>query len=290
MATYSFSEPTNREDLSDVITNISPTETPLTSAFGKTKAKSTKHEWVEDDLADARKNAHAEGEDVTAEEVGARKRLYNYTQIMQRSFKVTETQQAVDTAGVSNEYAYQQYKAMKALAKDLEYALVNNAEAKINGAKGDIPEMGGVQAFVKTNIVKPKALDGDAIADALEAAWKAGGEPGKVYCSGKNKRLLSKMTTSNTKTVAAKEKTLTEAVDVYDSDFGRVEIVASRFMPDDKLFVLDPSLFKIAWLRNFKKNELPKMGDSKAGYIIGEMTLEARAEKGNAIIDLGKGE
>ena len=288
MATYSFSEPTNREDLTDVVTNISPVETPLTSAFGKTKCKSTKHEWVEDDLADARKNAHAEGEDVTAEECAARKRLYNYTQIMQRSFRVTETQQAVDTAGVANEYAYQQYKTMKALAKDLEYALVNNTVAKVNDAKGAVPEMGGVQAYVKTNIVKPNKLDGDAIADALEMAWKAGGEPGKVYCSGKNKRLLSKMTTSNTKTVAAKEKTLTEAVDVYDSDFGRVEIVASRFMPDDKLFVLDPSLFKIAWLRNFKKNELPKTGDSKAGYIIGEMTLEAKAEKGNAIIDLAK--
>jgi len=288
MATYSYDEKTNREDLTDIVTNISPTETPLVSMFGKTKANATYHEFVEDELKPAKANAHVEGEDITAHEVPSRVRKGNYTQIIEEDYKVTETQQAVNTAGVKDEYAYNAYKAMKQFSKDLEYALVNNTEAKA-GSKTEARQMAGVPGIVKTNILTAASITGKVIGDALQAAWEQGGEPTKLVVSGANKRAVSAMTTSNTKTVAAKDKTLTEAVDVYDTDFGRIEIVASRFMPSDTAFVLDPSYFKVAWLRNVHKADLPKLGDSKAGYIIGECTLEGKAEKASAIIKIGAG-
>ena len=92
------------------------------------------------------------------------------------------------------------------------------------------------------------------------------------------------MVTSNTKNVDAKKKEIVESIDVFDSDFGRIEIVASRFMPDTAVYLLDPQYLKLATLRPFKAQDLPKTGDSKAGYVLGELTLECRGEKGQAII------
>ena len=82
----------------------------------------------------------------------------------------------------------------------------------------------------------------------------------------------------------ATKKKVVEAIDVIDTDFGRIEIVASRFMPDTSVFVLDPQYISIAWLRPFNKKDLPDDSDGKAGMITGEMTLELRGEKGQAII------
>ena len=126
-----------------------------------------------------------------------------------------------------------------------------------------------------------------AISDALQKAWEAGGSPDKLIVSGNNKRAVSALTTSNTKNIEAAKKKVVEAIDVIDTDFGRIEIVASRFMPDTQCFVLDPSYLAVAWLRPFKKKDLPDDSDGKAGIITGEMTLELRGEKGQAIITIG---
>lgn len=287
MATYTYDEKTNREDLTDVIVNLSPTDTPITSMIGKTKAQGTYHEFPTDELAEAGDNAQIEGADYTGAEVAGREREGNYTQIMSKTFKVTGTQQVVDKAGVSDEYAYQQLKKMKEIGKDLEYAITKNLAAAA-GDKKTARKMAGLPGLIKTNVLDNKgtarAITGALISDALQKAWEKGGTPNKLVCSGSIKRAISAMTTSNTKNVNAKEKTLTEAVDVFDTDFGRVEMVASRFMGDDSVYILDPELIKVAWLRPFQKMDLPKTGDSKAGMILGEMTLEVKGEKGNAII------
>ena len=74
---------------------------------------------------------------------------------------------------------------------------------------------------------------------------------------------------------------------MIDTDFGRVEVVASRFMADANVFVLDPQYIAVAWLRPFTKKDLPDDSDGKAGMITGEMTLELRGEKGQAVITVG---
>ena len=84
MARYTYDEPTNREDLTDVITNISPSDTPITTMIGKTKAKATYHEIPEDELAAAAVNAHIEGEKDVATDAPARTRKGNHSQIMKR--------------------------------------------------------------------------------------------------------------------------------------------------------------------------------------------------------------
>lgn len=287
MAQYSYDEPTNREDLTDVITNISPKETPITTMIGKTKAKATYHEFPEDELADAAENAHVEGEKDTAAAAPARTRKGNHTQIMKRGYSVTNTQQAVDKAGVSDEYAYQMLKAMKELGKDLELAITTQT-TDTAGSKTEARKFAGIPGLVTTNKIAAGAnITMKAISDALQKAWEAGGSPDKLIVSGNNKRAVSALTTSNTKNIEAAKKKVVEAIDVIDTDFGRIEIVASRFMPDTQCFVLDPSYLAVAWLRPFKKKDLPDDSDGKAGIITGEMTLELRGEKGQAIITIG---
>lgn len=287
MAKFTYDETTNRDDLTDVITNISPTQTPIVTMIGTAKAKATYHEFPEDVLADAAVNAYVEASADTTVAAPARTRKGNYTQIMKRGYEVSETQQAVDTAGVDDEYGYNMLKAMKVIAKDLEMAVTTQGAA-VAGTTTTARKMAGIPGLVTTNVLAnggtARVITRDLITTALQDAWNNGGEPNKLIVSGGNKVNISKLTTSNTKNIDAKKKEIVEAVDVIDTDFGRIEIVASRFMPDTSILVLDPQYLAIAWLRRFKKTDLPSTDDALKGVIKGEMTLELRGEAGQAMI------
>ena len=287
MAKFTYNEPTNREDLTDVITNISPLQTPIVSMIGSTKAKATRHEFPEDVLSDAAANAYVEGAADTTVAAPARTRKGNYTQIMKRGYEVTETQQAVDAAGVDDEYGYNMLKAMKEIAKDLEFAVTTQGAAAA-GTTTTARTMAGIPGLITTNVLAnggtARVITKALITSALQTAWTKGGEPDKLIVSGGNKVNISALTTSNTKNIDAKKKEMIEAIDVIDTDFGRVEIVASRFMADTSIFVLDPQYLAIAWLRRFKKKDLPATDDCQRGIIKGEMTLELKGEAGQAII------
>ena len=99
----------NREDLTDVIYRISPTDTPFLSGIDKETASATYHEWQTQALATASSsNAQIEGDAATADAATATVRLGNYTQIARKIPRVTGTQQAVDHAGRGSEMAYQE--------------------------------------------------------------------------------------------------------------------------------------------------------------------------------------
>lgn len=287
MAKFTYDEPTNRDDLTDVITNISPTQTPVVTAAGTSKAKATYHEFPEDALSDAAANAYVEGSPDTTVAAAARTRKGNYTQIMKRGYEVTETQESVDTAGVDDEYGYNMLKAMKEVGRDLELAVETQAAANA-GSKTVARTMAGIPGLIVTNVLTnggtTRVITRPIITAALQAAWNKGGEPKNLLVSGGNKVNISALTTSNTKNIDAAKKTMIEAIDVIDTDFGRVEVTASRFKTDDSIFVLDYQYINIAWLRRFKKKDLPATSDSQSGVVKGEMTLEFRGEAGQAII------
>jgi len=288
MATLlTYSAVGNREDLSDIITNISPTDTPLYSMFGRTSAKATYHEWIEDELEQPGANAAVEGADFTIGTPTTRVRKGNYTQIFTKGYGVSGTQEVVLKAGIKSEIAYQMQKAMKSIALDVEYAIINNLAA-VAGDSVTARQMGGIQAFVSTNVLDNggtlRALTEDLLNDGIQAAWQAGGKPDVVVCSGKQKRVISGFTAGVTKFLDAEDKRLVRSVDVYESDFGVVEIVPNRLMPDDRIFILEKGRWKIAYLRPFKQEEVAKVGDRIERVVVGELTLEARAEKANAIV------
>ena len=291
MALLTYNAVGNREDLSDIITNIAPTETPLYSMFGKTKAKATYHEWIEDDLNPPGANAQVEGAAYTINTPTTRVRKGNYTQIFAKGYGVSGTQEAVLKAGIKSEIAYQMTKAAKEIARDVEYAIINNTSA-VAGNSTTARQMGGIQAFVSTNVLAnggtPRPLTETLLNDALQQAWESGGSPDCVVVNGTNKRTISGFTAGATKEIYAKDKRLVASVDVYESDFGIVRVIANRWMPADKVFVLEKGRFKTAYLRPFKQEEVAKTGDKIEKVIVGELTLECRAEKANAIIaDIG---
>lgn len=279
----------NKEDMTDLVLNISPSDTPITSAIGKGKpATGTVHSWLEDTLPTPTDNAAVEGAEFTVSDPDPRVELMNYTQIFRRGYKVTGSQEAADKYGVKSEIAYQMSKAMKALALDIEKAIIENASAVQGDATSTPRKMGGVPYFITTNVLDnsgtPRDLTEDLLNDAIQAAWNAGGNPDVVVVSGKTKRAISNWTTNVDRTFPVDKTKLTRKIDVYESDFGLVKIVADRWMPNEKAFVLDTQYWKLNTFRPVKKYVLPKTGDSEKQVLLGELTLSGMAEKASAII------
>lgn len=277
----------NREDLSDVITNISPVDTPMFSRFGKVKARATNHEWLTDSLANAAANARIEGADYSFTKPAARTRLGNYTQIFWTPVEVSDTQRAVDVAGIEDEFAYQMTKKLKEHARDIEYALVNGTGN--SGASGTARELKGVLAWITTNVETGSGIGSEPLTstmfdNALQKAWEQGGMPDTCFANGFQKRRISSFTAGNTRNINADAKEVIVGVDVYDSDFGRIKVVPDRFMPADQVVVLQTDLWKVAVLRPTKKVDVAKIGSSTRAVVESELTLEARNEKGSVKI------
>src|SRR6187549_2894355 len=116
-----------REDLSDIIYDVSPTETPYLSSMPKGKATSTKHEWLTRSLAAASgSNAVIEGDDATTDAANANVRVFNYTQIADKVARVSGTQEAVTNAGIPGMMARELADKMKELKRDVETSLLQN--------------------------------------------------------------------------------------------------------------------------------------------------------------------
>ena len=295
MAKNTYTAVGNKEDISDIITNISPKDTPFMGMCGKSKATATYHEWLEDLLRAAADNKKVEGFEYLVDDPTPRNRLGNYTQIMSVGYVVTATQEAVLKHGLTSEIGYQMAKAMKEMALDQERALVS-AAAKNAGSASAPRVMGGAASWIATNVVAltgPKGvmpeLTEDAMNEALQDCWEVGGTPTKVFLSGDLKREVSSWSGDGDKYLDQNSKKLVNTISVYESDFGIISFVPHRLMGNDTVLVIDPTYWKIAYLRQMRTRDLPRTGDNLKKVIVGEFTLEARAEAANAKITLAAG-
>jgi hypothetical protein len=290
-----------REDLSDVIYSISPTDTPIMSSIGKSKATNTLHEWQTDSLAAATtNNALIEGDDATAASLSPTVRLNNLTQIVGKTVQVSGTLEAVDKAGRKSEKAYQLAKASSEIKRDIETILTAN-QAKSNGtATSAARKMGSLLSWITTNVSKgsagtnPTGDGSDVRSDTttrtfLESMLKEVAQ--EIFTEGGTPKMLVvppglKATVSGFTGVAeqryvtgAEPTTIVAAAGAYLSDFGLISIVPDRFMRTTDALMLDPEYAAIAYLRPFQTNDLAKTGDSEKTQILAELTLEMRNEK-----------
>ena len=295
-----------REDLSDVIYSIAPTDTPFLSSAAKTKATAVLHEWQTDALAAAvTNNAVIEGDEATLDASVATTRLSNSSQIMDKTVVITGTQESVDKAGRASEIAYQIAKKAKELKRDMESTLTSN-NAEVTGGSGTARQLGGLGSWVITN--DDMASDGASGAGAGNAAhtngtqraftesqlksviksvWNAGGDPSMIMVGPFNKQKLSGFTGNSTRFDAGADATLYTSVDVYASDFGQLQVVPNRFSRDREAYVLDMDYWGVAFLRDFSMHELAKTGDSEKRQLLVEATLESRNEGASgSIMDL----
>ncbi len=296
----------NREDLSDIIFNVSPTETPFVSAIGKTKATNLNHEWQVDSLAAAAANANIYGDDVSGDALTATTRRGNRVQLLDKAVTVSDEQIAANPAGRKNELSYQMAKAMKEIKRDLEFNLVGVNNAKVTGTNAVAAEMGSVQAYIFTNDslgatgASPtgdgtdartdgtqRAFTEDLFKDVLELVWTEGGDPKLAIMGSFNKRVASGFTGSATRQVDANSKKLYAAVDVYVSDFGETKLVADRFSRSRDVLIIDPEYWKLATYDGLKQKELAKTGHAEKRMLSWYVTLEACNEKSSGgVFDL----
>ena len=291
-----------REDLSDVIYNISPTDTPFLSSAAKTKATAVLHEWQTDSLAAAVTNNQViEGDEATLDAITATTRLSNSCQIMDKTIVITGTQEAVDKAGRASEIAYQIAKKAKELKRDLEASLTSN-NAEVTGSATAARVAGGLRSWVATNDVMgtsgtsggagntaagngtQRAFTESLLKSVIKSVWNAGGNPTMIMVGPFNKQKLSGFTGNSTRFDAGADATLYTSVDVYASDFGQLQVVPNRFSRDREAWVLDMDYWGVAFLRDFTMHELSKTGDSEKRQLLLEATLESRNEAASGCV------
>lgn len=288
----------NREDLTDVIYRISPTQTPVLNMAAKSKATNTLHEWQTQDLASAvTNNAQVEGDNASAKSVTPTVRLQNRTQISTKTVVVSGTQRAMNPAGRNDELAYQLSLASLELKRDMESSATQldvsaTAPRQSRGLRGwlvdNVNNNGGTLASYTSNTGYStgtlRSFAESQVKDVLQKIYTAGGEPDTIMLPPALKQTFSGFTGNATRFDKSEDAKLYASVDVYVSDFGELQAVPNRFMATRDVFLLQSDKLAIAYLRPFQTIELAKTGDADQRELVVEWAMECRAPKAHGAI------
>lgn len=293
-----------REDLTDVIYDISPTDTPIMSTIGKTKATSVTHEWQTDSLAAATTaNALVEGASASEGTITPTTRLANLTQIVGKTVMVSGTLLASDLAGRKSEMAYQLAKASAEMKRDIETIITANQGQTAGSSGSTARKMGSLLSYIKTNTSKngtsvtgvdpttlgvstrtdgtTRAFTETILKDVIAKVFASGGTPSALFVSPAQKQVVSAFTglaAQRYQVPTSGQATILAGADLYQSDFGVLQIVPNRFMRTRDALILDPEYAALAYLRPFQTNDIAKVGDAEKKQILAELTLEVRNE------------
>ena len=311
MATYqTYTAIGQREDLIDTIYNIAPTDTPFMNSIGRTNATARYHEWQTDTLAAAvTTNAAIEGADASSATLTPTVRMGNRTQISQKTIAISGTLETVNKAGRRSEKAYQLAKASSELKRDMEATLLSNNEAADGNGSSTARTLGGLQAWLNSNYSggsggaagdggttarttgTDRAFTQDMITSVMQSCFTNGGSPTMLFVTPAQKVVASTFTGIATRyrdVPASQQAQIINAADVFVSDFGIIQIVPDRFIPnadsDDCAFLVDTEMASVAYLRPFQTNELAKTGDSEQTQLLVEYTLQVNNEAAHGII------
>jgi len=309
----------NREDLHNLIVMTDPEETPFYSMLPERSVKAVKHEWLTDTLeAPTLDNAHVEGAEYDYDPTQAASRVANFTQIMHKTFRITETQEVVDKAGRKSEVAYQKIKKGVELRRDAELTLLSN-NASVAGSDSVARKMGGLRAWLSTGDsvggggasggynsstgVVNAATNGSQRAftkalfdDVIETVYKNGGKPKILMVSPYVKRVFSSIigdnntTTLRTDAPRTRQATIVAAADIYQSDFGAIDVVPNVQMAQlagvaRNAYLIDPTKAHLGVLRKITEDkDVAKTGDAKPCVLKGELTLVVDNEKAHGVI------
>lgn len=294
-----------REDLSNVIYNISPEETPFISNIGRESVKNTYFEWQTDSLAAASaSNAALEGDDISSfAAVNPTSRIGNYTQISTKNVVISGTLEALDKAGRRSELTYQLAKLGSELKRDMESALLAN-QSPVAGNTTTARRTAGLPAFIKTNTSfgtngvdttgiaartdgTQRAFTETLLKNVIAQVWESGGTPKMLMVGSFNKQVASGFEGIATRfrdVPAGQQAQIVGAADVYVSDFGTVNIVPNRFQRARDAFIVDPQYASMAVLRPIQQMELAKTGDAEKRLMLVEYGLKVNNEGAHGIV------
>ena len=295
-----YSATSDREQLSDVIYNISPQATPFMSAIGKNSIKNVVFDWQTETLPTASGAGQLEGFELSRAASTATSRVSNVAQISSRDATVTGSQQASDPAGKKSEMAHQLAIMAKALKRDMETALCQKG-AKTTGNATTARVTGGFESWITSNVSRgsngagngggaaptdgtQRALTETLLKAVLQSCFTNGGEPSMAICGPVNKQKISGFTGRSTARQMVDANTVEASVSIYASDFGELKIVPSNFSRERSLLLVDPDYAKVSYLRDFKTVDISTIGDAQTKMILCEYGLEMSNEAAHGIV------
>ncbi|QQE13586.1 DUF5309 family protein [Planctomycetota bacterium] len=232
-----------------------------------------------------------EGENAPKAIFTNRKRCMNYTQIFTSAIEVSGSMLATKQVGVADELDYQKQERLRELLRDLENSVINGMSPSLNqqGSHTTRRTMRGLIPSITSNITDASSseLTEEALNEALRSIWEqSAGHVDTIVVNGYQKRKINNIISGN-RSYSATDNKYSDLVDIYESDFGVCRVVLSRWVPRDKILLLDSSRVSVVPLngRSFHYKPLASAGDSESGQLIGEYTLEFRNENAHGLIE-----
>ena len=290
MATYTtYDEVGVKEDIADIITNISPTKTPFQMVLKSEKVHQPHHQWQEDALDAAADNTNVEGADAPAASQTATTLRGNYTQILVKTVKVSGTADVTQAYGRAKESAYQMSKKMQEIKRDLEKALVgfdraatagNSSTARIMQSAPNMIDAGNVVTNVSTALTEANVLT------VLQDLYNAGGEADTLMIKPADSTIVADFAkaTGRQRELNDKQYTVTNVVRVYESPYDTVKVVMNRFQLTTVALLFSAQYWRLLVLRNWFRETLAKTGDSLNMMIVGEFSVAHKNFKASGAV------
>ncbi|MDB2510107.1 DUF5309 domain-containing protein [Pseudomonadales bacterium] len=295
-----YSATSDREDLSNIIYNISPMQTPFMSSIGKRSIKNVVFDWQTEVLATPVSTGELEGFELSRSASVATTRVSNVAMISKRDATVSGSQESSDPAGKRSEMAHQLAIMSKALKRDMEEALCQNG-AKTTGDATTARVTGGFESWITSNDSRGaggastgggaaptdgtlRDLTEDLLKDVLQLSFGNGGEPSLAICGPHNKQVISGFTGRTQARQMIDANTVEASVSIYSSDFGELKIVPSNRSREESLLLVDPEYAKVSYLRDFKTVDIATIGDAMTKMIVVEYGLEVSNEAAHGIV------
>jgi len=276
MATYtSYDQVGLKEDVSDIITDITPTDTPMVSMLKTQKVHNRVYQYQTDSLSAAASNAQIEGADPTMATLTATTMISGNTQILTKAFQISQTSDAVSTYGRAKETAYQLGRALKEIKRDLEFAYVGASNAAVAGNAGGSPaarEMASADQLIDaatTEAGGTAALTEAMLLSVGQKVFNEGGDASVFMIKPADAQIVAGFTgaSGRYRNFNDAQKTLTNVIDLYVSPYGEYKVVLNRHQMTTHAFLLDPSMWRSAVLRPFSRTLLAKTGDSEKHFV-----------------------
>lgn len=298
----------NREDLSNAIYNIDPFDTPIMSMARRRNIKNRTFDWQTEFLPDVdENNAQIEGFELARTAGKPTIRLSNTTQISKRDATVSGSQEASDAAGKGSEMAHQMAMQSKVLKSDMEKIMSGRqakvvgedstptarkteaiahwiaravdkasvAGAAVVGVTSGLPAV-STDAFTAVAGGSQVAMTEVLVGNAMQQAYNNGASPTILIVPPSIKRTISTFNGRDTTQVMVGKTEVVATVDIIATDFGRIKVMPSRWIPTDTSLLLDPQYLAVGFFRNFRQYPLAKIGDAETRMILAEWGVEMR--------------
>lgn len=293
----------NAENVTEIVMNIDPVETPLLTMAKKTTAEATYTQWpIESLSAVDTNNANIEGDDASIDASSTPTLVGNWCQLMDKTASVTTTQEAIKRYGVKNEMAKQLAKKSKELKRDMETTMFLN-QARVVGAAGTAQKMRSLPSWLTSNVSRgASGANGSATTAATDGTQRNFSEallkglivttitnadelPGVLFAGPANRANVSSQLSGNsTRFYELKDGQLNASVSVYRSDYGPLKIVMDRFQRERDMFLINPDYIAVRTLEPMQTQDLATTGLTKKKQIWTNWTLEVSNEKAHGVL------